>query len=346
MKMVKPILDAQDIYTYFYTESGVVEALDGVSFDVHQGEPVGIVGESGCGKTVTAKSTLRILDKNGKTVAGKILYKGVDLLALPDLQMRKIRGKEIAMIFQDPMTSLNPIFKIDDQMTEVIALHRNCSKKEALEYAIEALEQVGIADAAARVKDYPHQFSGGQRQRVLIARALALQPSLLIADEPTTALDVTIQAQILELIKDMQKKHGLAMMLITHNLGVVAETTKRVHIFYGGRVVESGPTEDIFIDPKHPYTRALFDSIPSLEKDKHRLATIPGLVPRLINPPKGCRFHPRCKFATEICMRERPPDVIIDKQKARRVQCHHFDELDLHVDELTMNERTHIKEEA
>ncbi len=344
--MVKPILDAQDIYTYFYTESGVVEALDGVSFDVHQGEPVGIVGESGCGKTVTAKSTLRILDKNGKTVAGKILYKGVDLLALPDLQMRKIRGKEIAMIFQDPMTSLNPIFKIDDQMTEVIALHRNCSKKEALEYAIEALEQVGIADAAARVKDYPHQFSGGQRQRVLIARALALQPSLLIADEPTTALDVTIQAQILELIKDMQKKHGLAMMLITHNLGVVAETTKRVHIFYGGRVVESGPTEDIFIDPKHPYTRALFDSIPSLEKDKHRLATIPGLVPRLINPPKGCRFHPRCKFATEICMRERPPDVIIDKQKARRVQCHHFDELDLHVDELTMNERTHIKEEA
>ncbi len=344
--MVKPILDAQDIYTYFYTESGVVEALDGVSFDVYHGEPVGIVGESGCGKTVTAKSTLRILDKNGKTVAGKILYKGVDLLELPDLQMRKIRGKEIAMIFQDPMTSLNPIFKIDDQMTEVIALHRNCSKKEALEYAIEALEQVGIADAASRVKDYPHQFSGGQRQRVLIARALALQPSLLIADEPTTALDVTIQAQILELIKEMQKKHGLAMMLITHNLGVVAETTKRVHIFYGGRVVESGPTEDIFIDPKHPYTRALFDSIPSLEKDKHRLTTIPGLVPRLINPPKGCRFHPRCKFATEICMRERPPDIIIDKQKARRVQCHHFDELDLHVDETTMQERTHVKEEA
>ncbi|MCK5140740.1 MAG: ABC transporter ATP-binding protein [Candidatus Heimdallarchaeota archaeon] len=344
--MVKPILDAQDIYTYFYTESGVVEALDGVSFDVYQGEPVGIVGESGCGKTVTAKSTLRILDKNGKTVAGKIMYKGINLLELPDLQMRKIRGKEIAMIFQDPMTSLNPIFKIDDQMTEVIALHRNCSKKEALEYAIEALEQVGIADAESRVKDYPHQFSGGQRQRVLIARALALQPSLLIADEPTTALDVTIQAQILELIKEMQKKHGLAMMLITHNLGVVAETTKRVHIFYGGRVVESGPTEDIFIDPKHPYTRALFDSIPSLEKDKHRLATIPGLVPRLINPPKGCRFHPRCKFATEICMRERPPDVIIDKQKARRVQCHHFDELDLHIDETTMRERTRVKEEA
>ncbi|MBY8999399.1 MAG: ABC transporter ATP-binding protein [Candidatus Heimdallarchaeota archaeon] len=344
--MAKPILDVQDIYTYFYTESGVVEALDGVSFDVYQGEPVGIVGESGCGKTVTAKSTLRILDKNGKTVSGKILYKGIDLLELPDLQMRRIRGKEIAMIFQDPMTSLNPIFKIDDQMTEVIALHRNCSKKEALEYAIEALEQVGIADPAARIKDYPHQFSGGQRQRIFIARALALQPSLLIADEPTTALDVTIQAQILELIKEMQRRHGLAMMLITHNLGVVAETTKRVHIFYGGRVVESGPTEDIFIDPKHPYTRALFDSIPSLEKDKHRLATIPGLVPRLINPPKGCRFHPRCKFATEICMRERPPDIIIDKQKARRVQCHHFEELDLHIDESVMHEQTHVREEA
>jgi len=346
MKMAKPILDVQDIYTYFYTESGVVEALDGVSFDVYPGEPVGIVGESGCGKTVTAKSTLRILDKNGKTVSGKIIYKGVDLLELPDLQMRKIRGKEIAMIFQDPMTSLNPIFKVDDQMTEVIALHRDCSKKEALEYAIEALEQVGIPDPAARIKDYPHQFSGGQRQRIFIARALALQPSLLIADEPTTALDVTIQAQILELIKEMQRKHGLAMMLITHNLGVVAETTKRVHIFYGGRVVESGPTEDIFIDPKHPYTRALFDSIPSLEKDKHRLATIPGLVPRLINPPKGCRFHPRCKFATEICMRERPPDIIIDKQKGRRVQCHHFEELDLHVDESVMQKRTRVKEEV
>ena len=208
--MSKPLLDAQDIYTYFYTESGVAEALDGVSFDVYAGEPVGIVGESGCGKTVTAKSTLRILDKNGKTVSGKILYKGVNLLDLPDLQMRKIRGKEIAMIFQDPMTSLNPIFKVEDQMTEVISLHRNCNKNEAKEIAIEALEQVGIPDPGARINDYPHQFSGGMRQRILIARALALQPSLLIADEPTTALDVTIQAQVLEIIKDMQKKLGLA----------------------------------------------------------------------------------------------------------------------------------------
>jgi peptide/nickel transport system ATP-binding protein len=341
----RKILDVRDIYTYFYTESGIVEALDGVSFDVNYGEPVCVVGESGCGKTVTAHSTLRILPKNGKTIAGDIIYKGVNLLDLPDLQMRRIRGKEIAMIFQDPMTSLNPIFKISDQMTEVIALHRKCNKKEALEIAIETLDQVGIPEAESRITDYPHQFSGGMRQRILIARALALQPSLLIADEPTTALDVTIQAQVLEIIKEMQQKLGLAMMLITHNLGVVAEITKRVHIFYGGRVVESGPTEDIFIDPKHPYTYALFESIPSLEKDKTRLETIPGNVPRLINPPKGCRFHPRCKYATEICSRVRPPEYKFGK--GRRVACHHFEELDLHIDMESIREaRAAIKEEA
>ena len=340
----KPILELNDVYTYFYTESGIVEALDGVSFDVMKGEPVGIVGESGCGKTVTAHSTLRILPKNGKTISGEIIYKGVNLLELPDLQMRRIRGKEIAMIFQDPMTSLNPIFRIADQMTEVIALHRKCSKKEALELAIESLDQVGISEPETRITDYPHQFSGGMRQRILIARALALQPSLLIADEPTTALDVTIQAQVLEIIKEMQQKLGLAMMLITHNLGVVAEITKRVHIFYGGRVVESGYTEDIFLNPAHPYTYALFESIPSLEKDKTRLVTIPGNVPRLINPPKGCRFHPRCKYATEICSRIRPPEHNFGR--SRRVACHHFEELDLHIGEETMRERTMIKEEV
>ncbi|MFW9851312.1 MAG: ABC transporter ATP-binding protein [Candidatus Thorarchaeota archaeon] len=343
MKM-KPLLDVQNIYTYFYTESGIVEALDGVSFDVRPGEPVGIVGESGCGKTVTGKSILKILDKNGKTISGKILYKGIDLLQLPDLQMRKIRGREIAMIFQDPMTSLNPIFRVEDQMTEVIAIHRKCKKDEAKQLAIEALEQVGIPEAEKRIIDYPHQFSGGMRQRILIARALALQPSLLIADEPTTALDVTIQAQVLEIIKEMQQRLGLAMMLITHNLGVVAEITKRVHIFYGGRVVESGSTDDIFLDPKHPYTRALFDSIPSLEKDKTRLETIPGTVPRLINPPTGCRFHPRCKYATEVCSRIRPPEISFGKE--RRVACHHFEELDLHVDKDLFAEKETVKEEV
>lgn len=344
MNEKKPLLEIQDIYTQFFTESGVVEALDGVSFDVMAGEPVGIVGESGCGKTVTGHSILRILPKNGKIVKGKIIYKGINLLNLAHNQMRSIRGKEIAMIFQDPMTSLNPIFKVDDQMTEVISLHRKVNKKEALGIAIEMLESVGLSDADKRIHDYPHQFSGGMRQRILIARALALQPSLLIADEPTTALDVTIQAQVLEIIKEMQKKLGLAMMLITHNLGVVAEITKRVHIFYGGRVVESGPTEDVFINPQHPYTRALFDSIPSIEKDKTRLETIPGNVPRLINPPKGCRFHPRCKYATEICSREKPEDVWLGPK--RRVACHHYEELDLDVDEETMRERVKIKEEV
>jgi len=345
---MRPLLDVKNIYTYFYTESGIVEALDGVSFDVLPREPVGIVGESGCGKTVTAKSTLRILDKNGKTISGEILYKGVDLLQLPDLQMRRIRGKEIAMIFQDPMTSLNPIFRIEDQMTEVIALHRKCNKKEAKEIAIEMLDQVGIPDAEKRIIEYPHQFSGGMRQRILIARALALQPSLLIADEPTTALDVTIQAQVLEIIKEMQQKLGLAMMLITHNLGVVAEITKRVHIFYGGRVVESGPTEEIFVDPKHPYTFALFESIPSLEVDKTRLQTIPGTVPRLISPPTGCRFHPRCKFATEVCSRVRPPEL--EFGRGRRVACHHFEELDMYIGEEALRQRTtkkgQVKEEV
>jgi peptide/nickel transport system ATP-binding protein len=341
---MKPILDVRNIYTYFYTESGIVEALDGVSFDVNHGEPVGIVGESGCGKTVTGHSILRILPKNGKTISGQIFYKGVDLLTLPDLQMRKIRGSEISMIFQDPMTSLNPIFRVSDQMTEVIALHRKCGKKEALEIAIKTLEQVGIPEAEKRITDYPHQFSGGMRQRILIARALALQPSLLIADEPTTALDVTIQAQVLEIIKGMQRKLGLAMMLITHNLGVVAEITRRVHIFYGGRVVESGLTEDIFLDPKHPYTYALFESIPSLEKDKTRLETIPGNVPRLINPPKGCRFHPRCRYGTEICSRIRPPEIGFGR--GRRVACHHFEEIDLSRSEESLRERTLVKEET
>ncbi len=342
MDKKKAILDVKNLYTHFYTESGVVEALDGVSFDVGYGEPVGIVGESGCGKTVTSHSVLQILPKNGRILAppSEIYYKGINLLKLAPDQMRKVRGKEIAMIFQDPMTSLNPIFKISDQMIEVIQLHRKVDKSTARDIAIEMMEAVGIPDSPERIDDYPHQFSGGMRQRILIARALALQPSLLIADEPTTALDVTIQAQVLEIIKDMQKQFGLALMLITHNLGVVAEITKRVHIFYGGRVVESGPTEDIFVNPYHPYTRALFDSIPSLEQDKTRLATIPGTVPQLIDPPKGCRFHPRCKYATEICRKERPPDVWVTKD--RHVQCHHWEELDLAIDKDLVKERKHV----
>jgi peptide/nickel transport system ATP-binding protein len=258
---------------------------------------------------------------------GEIFYKGQDLIKLSDTDMRNVRGKEIAMIFQDPMTSLNPVLKISDQMIEVIAMHRDVSALEAREIAIDSLSAVGISEAAKRIDEYPHKFSGGMRQRILIARALALRPSLLIADEPTTALDVTIQAQVLEIIKDMKDKYDLALMLITHNLGVVAELTDRVHIFYGGRVAEVAATYDIFTDPMHPYTIALLESIPSLDVDKGRLATIPGSVPQLINPPQGCRFHPRCRYAKEICSKERPP--LEEKQKGRFVSCHFWEEVEM-----------------
>ncbi len=324
---MEPLLEVKNLMTHFFTEAGVVEALDGIDLTVYPKESVGIVGESGCGKTQTAYSILRILAQNGQIMDGEILYKGQDLVTLPEAEMRNIRGKEIAMIFQDPMTSLNPVIRIADQMIEVIALHRDVSALEARELAIDALTAVGISEADKRIDEYPHKFSGGMRQRILIARAIALQPSLLIADEPTTALDVTIQAQVLEIFKDMREKFDLAMMLITHNLGVVAELTERVHIFYGGRVAEVGTTFDIFTKPMHPYTIALLESIPSLDVDKGRLATIPGSVPQLINPPKGCRFHPRCRYAKEICSIDRPP--MEEKVPGRFVACHFWEEVEI-----------------
>ncbi|MHA1744333.1 MAG: ABC transporter ATP-binding protein, partial [Candidatus Heimdallarchaeota archaeon] len=290
-------------------------------------ESVGVVGESGCGKTQTAYSILKILAQNGKIMSGQVLYKGQDLVPMSEAEMRRIRGKEIAMIFQDPMTSLNPVMKISDQMIEIIAMHRDVSEEEAREIAIEALTAVGISDAANRIDEYPHKFSGGMRQRILIARALALRPSLLIADEPTTALDVTIQAQVLEIIKEMKEQFNLALMLITHNLGVVAELTDRVHIFYGGRVAEVASTYDIFTRPMHPYTIALLESIPSLDVEKGRLATIPGSVPQLINPPSGCRFHPRCKYAKEKCSKEIP--LMEEKEPGRFVACHYWEEVEI-----------------
>lgn len=340
------ILDVRDIYTYFRTESGVVKALDGVSFDIRKNEAVGIVGESGCGKTVTSRSILRILPKNGETVAGEIYYKGVNLLDLTQDQMRTVRGREIALLFQDPLSSLNPVLSIREQMVDVIKLHRRVTEEreirkadgsteivkvkrpvtdeEAAEIAIKMMKAVGIPEAENRFDDYPHQYSGGMRQRILIARALALQPNLLIADEPTTALDVTIQAQVLDIIQRMRKEFGLSLMLITHNLGVVAENTDRIHVFYGGRVVESGPTREIFKDPHHPYTIALLESIPSFTREKGKLATIPGSVPQLINPPKGCRFHPRCKYKTDIC-ETRP--VMQKIGEDRYVACFHVDKV-------------------
>lgn len=316
------LLEVKDLYTYFKTESGVVKALDGVTFDVRKNEAVGIVGESGCGKTVTSQSILRILPKNGKTVAGEIIYRGVDILKLGGSQMQKVRGREIALLFQNPLSALNPVLTIREQMVDVIALHRRVGSREADEIAIDMMQQVGIPEAARRMNDYPHQYSGGMRQRILIARALALQPNLLIADEPTTALDVTIQAQVLDIIRRMRERFKLSLMLITHNLGVVAENTDRIHIFYGGRVVESGPTRAIFRNPKHPYTIALLESIPSFTSGKGKLSTIPGAVPQLINPPLGCRFHPRCKFATDLCT-TRPPMEKVGSD--RFVACHHID---------------------
>lgn len=318
------LLDVQNLYTYFRTESGVVKALDGVSFDVGFNESVGIVGESGCGKTVTAQSILQILPKNGEIVEGAINYRGIDLLKLTTPQMRRVRGKQIALLFQDPLSALNPVMTIREQMVDVITLHRDLTEEESAALAIQMMQAVGIPDSASRIDDYPHQFSGGMRQRVLIARALALEPKLLIADEPTTALDVTIQAQVLKIIKDMQEQFGLSLMLITHNLGVVRENTHRIHIFYGGRVVESGPTALIFRDPVHPYTAALLESIPSFSKGKEKLATIPGVVPQLINPPTGCRFHPRCKHATEKCV-TRPPLEKVDD--VRSVACWHWEQI-------------------
>ena len=324
---MEPLLEVKGLVTNFFTESGIVEALAGIDLTVFPKESVGVVGESGCGKTQTAYSILRILASNGKIMSGQVLYKGIDLVQLPESDMRQVRGKEIAMIFQDPMTSLNPVLKISDQMIEVIAMHRDVSEAEARELAIESLAAVGLSDAADRIDEYPHKFSGGMRQRILIARALALRPSLLIADEPTTALDVTIQAQVLEIIKDMKEQYNLALMLITHNLGVVAELTDRVHIFYGGRVAEVATTYNIFTMPMHPYTIALLESIPSLDVEKGRLATIPGSVPQLINPPKGCRFHPRCKYAKDKCSVDIP--VLEEKETGRFVACHFWEDVEV-----------------
>ena len=324
---MEPLLEIKGLVTNFFTESGIVEALAGIDLTVFPKESVGVVGESGCGKTQTAYSILRILASNGKIMDGQVLYKGIDLVQLPESEMRQVRGKEIAMIFQDPMTSLNPVLKISDQMIEVIAMHRDVSEAEARELAIESLAAVGLSDAAERIDEYPHKFSGGMRQRILIARALALRPSLLIADEPTTALDVTIQAQVLEIIKDMKEQYNLALMLITHNLGVVAELTDRVHIFYGGRVAEVATTYNIFTMPMHPYTIALLESIPSLDVEKGRLATIPGSVPQLINPPKGCRFHPRCKYAKDKCSVDIP--VLEEKETGRFVSCHFWKDVEV-----------------
>jgi len=298
----EPLLTVTDLVTQFDTEDGRVTAVDGVSFDVMPGETLGIVGESGSGKSVTALSVIRLIQTPpGRIAGGRVTFKGRDLLGLPDHEMREIRGDEISMIFQEPMTSLNPLFTVGDQIMEAVLLHQDRDRQRARERAVEMLRKVGIPSPEKRVDQYPHQMSGGMRQRVMIAMALACNPSLLIADEPTTALDVTIQAQILDLIGKLKQDTGASVMLITHDLGVIAETADRVIVMYAGQIVETGDVDTIFDRPMHPYTSGLLQSIPRLTEDKDRLHSIEGIVPSPFDMPKGCRFAPRCPLADAQC---------------------------------------------
>ncbi|MDW8407869.1 MAG: ABC transporter ATP-binding protein [Anaerolineae bacterium] len=305
------MLDVHGLKTYFFTEDGVVKAVDGVDLKVRRGETVGIVGESGCGKSVTSLSIMRLVGAPGKIIEGEIIFDGVNLLDLPEKEMTHIRGNRISMIFQQPTTCLNPVFKIGDQIAEVLNIHQSLGKEAGWKRAVELLRMVGIPEPQKRVHSYPHEISGGQAQRVMIAMALACAPELLIADEPTTALDVTIQAQILDLMRDLRDKTGTSIMLITHDLGVIAEMCERVIVMYAGQVVEEADVYTLFARPLHPYTQGLIGSIPVLGKVRDRLDVIPGTVPNLLDPPPGCRFEPRCQVcqgaARERCKVETPP---------------------------------------
>jgi oligopeptide/dipeptide ABC transporter ATP-binding protein len=299
--MSDPILSVRDLVTRFYTDEGTVKAVDGSSFDLHEGETLGIVGESGSGKSVTALSVMRLIDDPGRIEDGSVRYRDEELLDKSEAEMRSIRGNEISMMFQDPMTSLNPVFTIGEQISRVILRHQDVSKQEARERTIALMEDVGIPEPEARVDSYPHQFSGGMRQRALLAMAISCEPDVLIADEPTTALDVTIEAQIFEVLDGLQDKYGMSIVLITHDLGVVAGTCDRVAVAYGGRIVERAGADDLFANPRHPYTRGLMRSIPTLRGDADRLVPVEGDVPNLAALPSGCSFHPRCPHATDDC---------------------------------------------
>jgi oligopeptide transport system ATP-binding protein len=321
--VAEPLLSVRNLKTYFYTDEGVVRAVDGLTYDLHKGETLGIVGESGCGKSVHALSVMRLIPTPpGKIVEGEILFEGKNLLKLPDEEMRHIRGNRIAMIFQEPMTSLNPVLTIGEQIAEAVILHQKLDKKAAWERAIEMLERVKMPVARERIKDYPHQFSGGMRQRVMIAMALSCNPSILLADEPTTALDVTIQAQILDLIRELQQEFNMAVIMITHNLGVIAELTDNVVVMYAGKPVEHADVNRIFQDPKHPYTWGLLHSIPKLYERKERLIPIEGQPPSLIDLPPGCPFAPRCQFAMEICVQADPPDYDVGPNHTAKCYLH------------------------
>ena len=323
--MSEPLLRVHDLRTYFYTESGVARSVDGVSFEIAPGETVGLVGESGCGKSVTALSLLRLIRPPGRIEAdSEILFDGKNLATIDEKSMRAIRGARISMVFQEPMTALNPVFTVGDQIAEVVRIHGAGSKGEAWDRAVKMLETVGIPAPAQRANEYPHQLSGGMRQRVVIAMALVMNPALVIADEPTTALDVTIQAQILELLADLQKQFGTSILLITHDLGVVAETVSRVIVMYGGEVVEEAPVRELFASAHHPYTEGLLSAMPQVGQERERLATIPGTVPPPTAWPTGCRFHDRCPYAWDRCASEHPPLYQIGNGHVSR--CHLADE--------------------
>jgi oligopeptide/dipeptide ABC transporter ATP-binding protein len=324
--VAEPLLQVKDLKVSFNTEDGVVQAVDGVSFTLGEGEVLGIVGESGSGKSVTMMSVMRLINDPNATFEGEVLYKGRDVMKLPDDRMREVRGREIAMIFQDPMTSLNPVYRVGDQIVEAIVAHQDMAKAQANTRAVDLLRKVGIPQPGRRARDFPHQFSGGMRQRALIAMALANDPDILIADEPTTALDVTIQAQILELIGTLKDELGSAVMLITHDLGVVADIADRIAVMYAGRIVEFASRRELFYDPQHPYTWGLLGSIPRLDRPKQaRLHSIAGTPPSLIDPPEGCRFRPRCPHAFAACSDE-------PRLEARVEQPRHLDRCWLEVE--------------
>ena len=321
------LLEISNLTTHFFTQDGVVKAVDGITYDLEEGEVLGVVGESGCGKSVHALSIMRLVPSPpGRTVAGEVFFEGEDLLKMDDSEMRNIRGNRIAMVFQEPMTSLNPVLTIGRQLTETLELHQKMSKQQAKVRAAELLQTVGISDAGRRLADYPHQFSGGMRQRVMIAMALSCTPKLIIADEPTTALDVTIQAQILELMQDLARDFGTAMIIITHNLGVVARYADNVNVMYAGKIIETGSALEIYHNPKHPYTLALLNSVPRLDaSERIRLDVIEGLPPDLVNLADGCSFAPRCKYVYERCIDESP--VLEDALPGHTTACWRHHEL-------------------
>jgi oligopeptide/dipeptide ABC transporter ATP-binding protein len=324
---METLLDVKGLKTYFFTEAGVVKAVDGIDLKVGKDESIGLVGESGSGKTVTGLSVIRIVPQPGKIVGGSITYDGEDLLSKSDEEMRKIRGKKISMTFQDPTTSLDPLFTVGDQIAEVVQEHeKGISRNEAMEKAIKLLEMVHISEPNERIKAFPHELSGGMKQRIAIARSLAPRPDLLFADEPTTNLDVTVQAQVLELIKELKEKQKMSLVMITHDMGIVAEITQRVQVLYAGMVAEVAETHSLFKEPQHPYTEALLNAVPRIDQRKE-LRVIPGNIPNLINPPTGCRFNPRCRYAKDICSEKVP--LLEQTDHGHLSACHFWRDLSL-----------------